>query len=121
MGLINVKLRVKELAARKGVTLQEVAEAIGIKQNTLSTMIKTGRTSTKRIEALCAYFNITPNELIILDDEAYEENSPRLPKGHLTKNVSLDVNTIFDSIATLPPRKQKLLIEAMQKMVEAAF
>jgi DNA-binding Xre family transcriptional regulator len=136
VGVIFMKLRIKELAVKKGVKLQEVAKAIGVKHNTLSNMIKRGRTTTERIEALCSYFGVSPNELIAFDDEYYEENSPpqsgeslELAKDHttafkglLTRNsVSLDVKALFESIYSVPPRKQKPLIEAMQKMVEAAF
>jgi DNA-binding Xre family transcriptional regulator len=126
--MVFMKLRIKELAAERGVKLQAVAKAIGIKHNTLSSIIKTGRTTTERIEALCAYFDISIDELVVLDGEYLnlqpitKGENPKAPaKGHLTKNVSLDVKTIFDSIAILPPKKQKPLIEAMQKMVEAAF
>jgi DNA-binding Xre family transcriptional regulator len=131
-----MKLRIKELAAKKGVRLQEVAKAIGVKHSSLSSMIKTGNTTSKRIKSLCLYFGVSPNELIAFDDEYYEENSPpqsgespELAKDHatafkglLTRNsVSLDVKALFESIYSAPERKQKPLIEAMQKMVEAAL
>jgi len=117
-----MKLRIKELAAKKGVELQEVAKAIGVKPSSISTMIKTGRTTAERIEALCLYFGVSPNELIAFDDEDSEEKSPLFPKGIPMKDsVRLDVLTILEHLSDLPSKKQKPLIEAMQKMVEVAL
>ena len=36
-------------------------------------------------------------------------------------NDSLNVKTILENISALPPKKQKPLVEAVQKMIEAAF
>lgn len=119
-----MKLKIKELAAEKGVELQEVAKAIGVRPSAISNMIKTGRTTAEKMEALCLYFGVSPNELIVLDDEDCEKSYSSYPKGFLTKkfsDVGFDVNTILENISALPPRKQKPLIEAMQKMVEVAL
>ena len=107
-----MRLRIKELALEKGVQLQKVAKAIGVKESTLSNMIRTGRTTTERLDALCGYFNVTLDELVNNNNE----------RGFLRKrkeDISLDIQTLFNDISKLPSTKQQPLIEAVQKMVDA--
>jgi len=66
-----MKYRVKELAARKGVTLKQVAEDTGISYEVIRAMAsrkKSYNATARVIEILCKYFGVTPNELLVIDD-----------------------------------------------------
>ena len=73
----SMRYRVKELAARRGITLKKVAEDTGISYEVIRSMSsrkKTYNATAKVIEILCRYFGVTPNELLEIEDEP--EGSP---------------------------------------------
>jgi len=66
-----MRYRVKELAARKGVTLKQIAEETGISYSALKAMAsrkKSYNATARVIEILCKYFGVTPNELLVIED-----------------------------------------------------
>lgn len=64
-----MRYRLKELAARKGVTLRKVAEETGISVRVLYYMTSKHNyhTTTRVIEKLCEFFGVTPNELLVVE------------------------------------------------------
>jgi putative transcriptional regulator len=116
-----IRIRIKELAARKGVLLKDVAEAIGITQAALSS-IMTGRsgTTTSRLERLCRYFECELLELIEYVPEDEEEQSQRTSKTY-NKNraVRNELSSMLRKLERLPKNKQRTVTKSINQILEA--
>lgn len=66
-----VRLRVKELLEERGLTKYSLYKQLGMSYHNFNNMVenKTSSIRYERIEALCLFFNVTPNELFEWDFE----------------------------------------------------
>jgi putative transcriptional regulator len=66
----NLKILIyeKEFAEDRKITYKEISEATGISRQTLSKIAsrKGYKTSSRNIEKLCKYFNVTPDVLMTI-------------------------------------------------------
>jgi putative transcriptional regulator len=122
-----IRFRIKELAAKKGVKLKNVASAIGVSSVTLS-KLTTGKagTTTDRLEKLCDYFECEPSELIeyLPDDEVEEENSLKADENDIIRTMRVEANklySILDKLEKLPPKKRIAMTECFNQILETAL
>ena len=66
-----LKLRVKELLEERGLTKYSLYKQLGMSYQNYNNMInnKTASIRYENIEAMCIFFNVTPNELFEWDFE----------------------------------------------------
>ena len=66
-----LKLRVKELLEERGLTKYSLYKQLGMSYQNYNNMInnKTASIRYENIEAMCIFFNVTPNELFDWDFE----------------------------------------------------
>lgn len=66
-----IKLRVKELLEERGLSKYSLYKQLGMSYQNYNNMInnKTSSIRYENIEAMCIFFNITPNELFDWDFE----------------------------------------------------
>jgi putative transcriptional regulator len=124
-----IRLRIKELAAKKGVRLKDVASAIGVTSTTLS-KLTTGKsgTTTDRLEQLCSYFECEPYELIeYLPYDEVEESEKSLKADEndisIIRTMKVEVNklsSILDKLEKLPPKKRLAMTECFNHILETA-
>lgn len=65
-----MELRIKEVCKLKGITLQQLADMLGITRQALSISIK-NNPSTERISKIASALNVTVFELIASDSSTY--------------------------------------------------
>jgi len=127
-----LRLRIKELAAKKGVKLKDVASAIGVTQTTLS-KLTTGKcgTTTDRLEKLCSYFECEPSELIEYvpyseveeKGEVEEYNSLKVDTDNasIIRTMKVEINrlsSILDKLEKLPSKKRIAMTECFNQILE---
>lgn len=66
-----MKLYIKHLLVRKGITRYELAKRIGVTYPTITSIYNSESTSIKLdiLESLCNELNCTPNDILISDNE----------------------------------------------------
>ena len=71
MDEVKVRYRIKELAARKRITIKQVAEDTGISVLTLYNMSRSNdyNATIKTLITLARYFGVTLDELVEIEDE----------------------------------------------------
>ncbi|MEP9365730.1 helix-turn-helix transcriptional regulator [Xanthobacter sp. VNH20] len=98
--------RVRELRARKGVTLSEMAHAVGVTPTYLSALEngKRGRPTWPLVQRVIAYFNVIWDEAEDLQRLA-EVSHPRVTvdTAGLTPEATELANLLAKEIALLPP------------------
>ncbi len=107
--------RLRELRRAKGVTLKEMAAALGVSSAYLSALEHghRGRPTRVRLHQICAYFNIIWNEAEELERLA-ALSRPRVvvDTAGLSPEATELANLLADRIASLPPRTiERLLTE----------
>ena len=103
---MNLRDKVKDLCKLQGITQKELAEKIGIKENTLNISLRKGNPTLATIEKIAGGFNITPSELLQQDnDQPAEKEVTYLRCPHCGKKINLWATAIEDG--TIPPQESE--------------
>lgn len=91
--MVNL-LKIKDLAKSKKITLNDVAESIGMTPQALSRMIKDNSTKVTTLESLCELFNVPIG--YFFDSSSELPNTKKLG-GEPMESKSKDVARLSDS------------------------
>jgi transcriptional regulator with XRE-family HTH domain len=109
--------RMRELRAAKGVTLQQMADALDVSPAYLSALEhgRRGRPSRTRVHQICQYFNIVWDEADELQRLA-RLSHPRVTvdTSGLTPEATELANELAIRIRKLPAGKVKALLETLK-------
>lgn len=108
---------IRKYMERKGVSNQQICEALGFKYTTFMDWIK-GTTYPRigKIEAMANYFGIQKSDLI---EEKTIENSPvQMAERHFEMIMDEDLNEIFDLLQQMDSNKRKIAKGLLRSLVE---
>lgn len=109
--------RMRELRARRGITLQDMAAALDISPAYLSALEhgRRGRPSRTRVHQICQYFNIVWDEADELQRLA-RMSHPRITvdTSGLSPEATELANELAQRIRNLPRDKVKALLETLR-------
>jgi transcriptional regulator with XRE-family HTH domain len=109
--------RMRELRARRGITLQDMAAALDVSPAYLSALEhgRRGRPSRMRVHQICQYFNIVWDEADELQRLA-RMSHPRITvdTSGLTPEATELANELAQRIRNLPRDKVKALLETLK-------
>jgi len=109
--------RIRDLRARRGVTLKQMAEALEISPAYLSALEhgKRGRPTPMLVRQICAYFNIIWDEADELEALA-RRSDPRVvvDTAGLAPEATLAANLLAERIAALDPAATARILEILE-------
>lgn len=102
--------RLKELRLKKGLTIKELAEKIGIDKSSLSLM-ETGKRplNPRTLKKFCEFYKVKPNELLGYDTMIEIDES--------TNEFSEEDIKVLRSIKALPQEDYDLLVEYVSYLI----
>lgn len=118
---MKYKLRIKELAARKGMEIRDVAIACGLSPNTLYAMNSSQGAYNTRMSVilkLMAILNCTFEELV----EIIPEDNEEVTKSEYTWKKQVELNgmrQILQEVSRLPMGRQMVFLDGLTKMIQA--
>lgn len=84
-----MELRVKEVIKAKGLTMQQVADVLGITRDTLTRNIN-GNPTIETLEKIAKTLGVSVSDL--LDEERPEEDKNKITCPHCGKNINIKVD-----------------------------
>ena len=109
---LQLGTRIAELRKAQGITQIQMAEALGVSQQTVNSYeVARRRIPTSALPALAKLLSSSVDELV-LGDEAKPEVGKRGPTSKLQQTI--------EQVSTLPRSKQKLLMEMIDAVIQQA-
>jgi len=109
---LQLGTRIAELRKAQGITQIQMAEALGVSQQTVNSYeVARRRIPTSALPALATLLSSSVDELV-LGDKAKPEVGKRGPTSKLQQTI--------EQVSTLPRSKQKLLMEMIDAVIQQA-
>jgi DNA-binding Xre family transcriptional regulator len=118
---MKYKLKIKELAARKGMDIREVALLCGLSPNTLYAMNSSQGTYNTRLSVIiklmttldCAFEELV--EIIPEDDKNVAKR-----EDAWKKRIELNgMRQVLQEVSRLPTERQRVFLDGLTKMIQA--
>jgi len=131
--IMKIRNRFNELRlADGGKTITQLASLIGIKRPRLNHIKNNPHYNISRTDAekICEYFNVTPGELLVIengDKQSLANNvhtNPSANNASVEKNTSIKVNnleSIVEYVKRLPPKERNAVEGIYSRVLETVI